>query len=170
MLLLSALIVAGAIVWAGLRVAGELRRARGDAAGARSLQIMTLLAPGLTTSDDPRALLQWQPIAATARKIFPEESAALDAAAGAMFPFSQEQLLAAHGRWTAQWLAWEHAHDAEFKLKAALAESELAASGGATLMRARCEAVEREKLDLYQRRYGEYIRVAKALQALQAPR
>jgi hypothetical protein len=32
--------------------------------------------------------------------------------------------------------------------------------------RARIEAIEREKLDLYQRRYEEYVRVAKALQML----
>ena len=34
------------------------------------------------------------------------------------------------------------------------------------LLRARLDAVEREKLDRYQRRYAEYVRVAKALQAL----
>ena len=33
-------------------------------------------------------------------------------------------------------------------------------------LRARLDAVEREKLDLYQRRYTDYVRVAKALQAL----
>jgi hypothetical protein len=35
-------------------------------------------------------------------------------------------------------------------------------------MRARLDAVESEKLDLYQRRYADYVRVAKALQALMA--
>jgi hypothetical protein len=38
--------------------------------------------------------------------------------------------------------------------------------GGSTVARARLEAVEQEKLDLYQRRYQDYVRVAKALQAL----
>ena len=47
-----------------------------------------------------------------------------------------------------------------------MAEQELAASGGSQVMRARVDAVEREKLDLYQRRYTEYVHVAKALQAL----
>jgi hypothetical protein len=36
-------------------------------------------------------------------------------------------------------------------------------------MRARLDAVEREKLETYQRRYEEYVRVAKALQALSGP-
>jgi hypothetical protein len=53
-------------------------------------------------------------------------------------------------------------------MKAAAAQAELLASGGSgtAAARARVDAVEREKLDLYQRRYGEYVRVAKALQAL----
>jgi hypothetical protein len=34
------------------------------------------------------------------------------------------------------------------------------------LARARLDAVEREKLELYQRRYEEYVRVSKALQSL----
>jgi hypothetical protein len=33
-------------------------------------------------------------------------------------------------------------------------------------LRARLDAVEQEKLEIYQRRYAEYVRVAKALQAL----
>ncbi len=170
LLILSALIVAGAVVWAALRIAGELARGRADAARGRTLDIMALMAPGLAASvADPRALLAWQPLATTARRVCPEEFAALDAAARARFPFSDDEVQAAHARWTSQWLAWEHAHDAEFKLKAAAAESELTASGGAPLMRARCDAVEREKIETYQRRYEEYIRVAKALQALQAP-
>jgi hypothetical protein len=34
------------------------------------------------------------------------------------------------------------------------------------VLRAKVDAIEREKLDAYQRRYEEYVRVAKALQAL----
>ena len=63
-------------------------------------------------------------------------------------------------------MSWERAHDAEFKLKAAAAEHDLGASGGSPVMRAKVDAIEREKLDAYQRRYEEYVRVAKALQAL----
>jgi hypothetical protein len=143
---------------------------RAELARRRTLDLVALLAPGVAAAvTDPRALLAWQPLAVTVRRLFPEEFAALDGAARATFPFTPEQLQAAHARWTAEWLAWEQAHDAAFKLKASEAEAALAASGGAALMRARCEAVEREKLDLYQRRYEEYIRMAKALQALQTP-
>jgi hypothetical protein len=34
------------------------------------------------------------------------------------------------------------------------------------MARARLDAIEGEKLDLYQRRYADYVRTAKALQAL----
>jgi hypothetical protein len=47
-----------------------------------------------------------------------------------------------------------------------VAEHELAASNGSPAARARVDAIEREKLDLYQRRYQDYVQVAKALQAL----
>jgi hypothetical protein len=168
--LASALIVAAAVGWAGMSIAAAIKASHVDPSRDRAVGLLSLLAPGIAAaSDDPRALLAWQPLAATARKMFPEAFAALDAAAGATFPFSKEQLQAAHSRWTAQWLAWEQRHDAESKLKAAEAEHAYAASGASPLMRARCDAVEREKLETYQRRYEEYIRVAKALQGLQAP-
>ena len=166
--LLAALIVAAAIGWAALHVVGELR-ARRDAAGSseRVAMLLTLFAPALAaTQQDPRAFLVWQPIAKAARQLFPEEFAALDRAMGASFPFPGERIEAAHSQWTADWLAWELAHDTEYKLKAAVAEHELAAQDGSGVARARLDAVEREKLDLYQRRYTEYVKTAKALQAL----
>ena len=167
LLIISALIIAAAIAWAGVQISAEIKAARGDAARSRLLQLMTSFAPALAAvTADPRALLVWQPLAASARKLFPADFAAIDAVAGTTFPFSNEQLQAAHDRWTAEWLAWERTHDAEFKLKASAAEVELSISGGAPLMRARLEAVEREKLELYQRRYEEYVRTAKALQTL----
>jgi hypothetical protein len=163
----AALIVAGAIVWAAEAIVRESRKAREDASRGRTAELLRTFAPGVAAAlSDPRALLAWQPLARTARQIFPDEFAALDRAAGGAFPFTQEQLEAAHSRWTTEWLAWERSHDAAFKLKAALVEDELASSGGSPLVRARLDAVEREKLDLYQRRYEEYIRIAKALQAL----
>lgn len=170
LLLVSALVIAAAVTLAGLRIAGELSACRAHATRGRVLKIMALFAHGIgAAAADPRALLIWQPLAATARKMFPEELASIDVAAGVTFPFSHDQLQAAHDRWTAEWLAWERTHDADFKLKAAAAENDLLASGGAPLMRARLEAVEREKLELYQRRYEEYVRAAKGLQALMRP-
>ena len=167
MILLSALIVAAAIGWAALQIVGEMRGPRGGPrSGERVATLLTLFAPALTAvQQDPRAFLVWQPMAKAARHLCPEEFAALDQAMGGTFPFSAEQIEAAHSQWTADWLAWELVHDTEYKLKATVAEQELLAQGG-KVARARLDAVEREKLELYQRRYAEYVRTAKALQAL----
>jgi len=166
-LLLSAVVVAGAVAWAGWWIAREARTAREEDARARVLRLIALFSPGIgAVLDDPRALLIWQPLAATARTLFPAEFAALDRAWGRSFPFGAEQIEAAHARWSADWLAWERTHDAEYKLKAAQIEAALAAEGGPALGRARLDAVEREKLDKYQRRYEEYARVSKALRTL----
>jgi hypothetical protein len=153
-----------AVVWAALRIVPALQASRDDAARERTLRLLALFAPGIAAAaQDPKALLTWQPIAAAARRLFAGEFAELDRAAGGRFPFGKDTLEAAHARWTTEWLAWERTHDAECKLKAATAEHELA---GSPLLRGRLDAIEREKLDLYQRRYEEYVRVAKALQDL----
>ena len=163
------MIVAGAVGWAAWQIAGELRAARDEALRGRSMMLLQLFTPGLAAvQTDPRALLVWQPLAKTARQLFPAEFATLDRAAGATFPFTADQLQAAHAQWTAEWLAWEYAHDADYKLKTALVEHEIGAQEASPLLRAKLDAVEREKLGLYQRRYQEYVRVAKALQALSA--
>src|SRR4051812_47920585 len=101
---------------------------------------------------DPRVLLTWQPLAKTLRARFAAEFAALDAAAGSTFPFSKDMLSAAHARWTTEWLAWEKAHDAAYKLKALAVQQELRGDAGSDLARAKIDAVEGEKLELYQRR------------------
>ena len=71
----------------------------------------------------------------------------------------------AHARWTTDWLAWERSHDVEFKRRAAAAQPEAGAPVTAAV-RAALDAIENEKLELYQRRYAEYVTVAKALQSL----
>ena len=167
-LLLSASILAAAVVWAAVRIVDEQRLAREAVARGRAMALLQIFAPALAAAQaDPRALLVWQPLAKSARQLFPEEFASLDHASGATFPFTSEQLQAAHSIWTADWLAWEQRHDAEFKLKAALIEHEVAGLGPSALGRAKIEAVEREKLELYQSHYRDYVRTAKALQALQ---
>jgi hypothetical protein len=171
-ILLAAVVVAGAIAWAGRQVVAELRAARASSgASDRVATLLTLFAPALTAAQqDPRAFLVWQPMAIAARQLFPDEFASLDRATGGTFPFSRDRIEAAHSQWTADWLAWELAHDTEYKLKAAIAQHELAgAPGGTAPVRARLDAIEREKLDLYQRRYADYVRTAKALQALITP-
>lgn len=140
-----------------------------DAADAddRVLQLLAIFAPAVAASArDPKALVAWHPLAAMARRLFPEAFAALDRAAGGAFPFSKDQAQNAHAQWTTDWLAWERSHDTEYKLKAAVIQREIAASGGSADARARLETIEAEKIESYQRRYEEYIRTARALQAL----
>jgi hypothetical protein len=133
----------------------------------RELSLAALFAPAMERAhDDPRVLLTWQPLAKTLRARFPDEFAALDAASGSTFPFSKDVLAAAHARWTTEWLSWEKAHDGTYKLKALAAQQELKSDSSPELGRAKLDAVEREKLELYQRRYEEYVRVGKGLQAL----
>jgi hypothetical protein len=165
-LLLSALIVAASIVWGCRLIAARIAALREADIQSRTLQMLETFAPAVGSAGDPRAILAWEPLARTARTLFPEELARIDRAAGVAFPFGGDRIQAAHAQWTADWLGWERTHDAEYKLKAAAVEDELARSEGSPLVRARLDAVEREKLDLYQRRYAEYVRVAKALQAL----
>jgi hypothetical protein len=165
-LLISALVVAAAVIWGARAIAREVARTREGSATPLTFQILRLFTPGLAAgADNVRALLVWEPLARTSRRLFPSEFEALDRAAGSTFPFSKDRIQAAHAQWTTEWLAWERAHDEEYKLKAAKMRDGLA-SGDQVLTRSSLEAVEREKLDLYQRRYEEYVRVAKALQAL----
>jgi hypothetical protein len=169
-ILVAALIVAGAVLWTGARMTAaiaSLREGRGAADDQRVAQIIALFTPGLTASaGDPRALLVWQPVAIAARQLFPKEFAAIDLAFGRTFPFTLDQLQAAHARWTTDWLEWERTHDGESKLKAAAIEEELGERPTSPYGRARLEAVEREKLERYQRRYEEYTRTSRGLQAL----
>jgi hypothetical protein len=163
--LLGSIIVAVAISWAAIMMTREIARVREAASRGRTLQLLELFASAIAAADaSPRALLVWQPIARAARQLFGDECATIDRAAGSMIPFSRDRIQAAHAQWTAEWLAWERAHDSEYKMKAAAAAEETL--GSAAAVRSRVEAVEREKLERYQRRYEEYIRVAKALQAL----
>jgi hypothetical protein len=166
-LLFSAAIVAAALLWGVAQIAGELRASREERIRGRALPIVQLFAPAIeAVQEDPRALLVWQPLARTVRQLYPVESAALDHATGGPFPFGREMMAAAHARWTADWLSWERTHDTDYKLKVAVVEDEANVSGGEALSRARLDAIEREKLALYQRRYEDYVRVAKALQAM----
>ena len=165
--LICALVVAGALCWGAQEIVRELRLSRAGAERGRALAVVALFAPArAATTADPRALLAWQPLAVAARQLCPGEFAALDRASGGTFPFAVDQIRAAHDQWTTEWLAWERSHDADYKLKAAIAEHELAEAGGSSIARGKLDAVEREKLDLYQRHYVEYVRTAKALQAL----
>jgi hypothetical protein len=117
---------------------------------------------------DPKQLLAWHPIAQISRTLFPAAFATLDSAAGSRFPFPNDVIERAHARVSSDWLAWEKAHDEEYRIKGAAAEQELARATGdaAPLARARLDRIQHEKIERYQQRYEEYVRTAKALQAL----
>jgi hypothetical protein len=160
---LAAVVLATAVIVSVGQIVTEMRAQREETRRARMMSIVALFGPAVSAvQDDPKALLVWQPLAATVRKLFPEECASLDAASGTSFPFNADVIAAAHARWTTDWLAWERTHDATYKMKTAAASQDVESPGG----RARLDAIEREKLDLYQRHYEEYVRVAKALQKL----
>lgn len=167
LLFVGVLIVAAAVGWSGVRIAQALEARRTEGAPLQTAQLLALFARGIDQArQDPRALLAWQPLATTARKLFPAEFAAIDAAGGGTFPFTIDQIQAAHARWSADWLTWERSHDGDYKLKAATAQEELGDRAATPYGRAWLEAIEREKLERYQQRYEEYTRVSKGLQAL----
>jgi hypothetical protein len=140
----------------------EIRRSREQATTAALLAMFATAA--MEARIDPRRLLAWQPAVAVARRLFGGAMKRLDLAAGGPFPFGESVAKDAHARWTASWLAWERAHDEEYKLKAVAAEASLAR--GEADARGRLAAIEREKLERYQQRYEEYVKVGKALAAL----
>lgn len=159
------LVVGAALAYLLWRIADQIQRQRREAA---LQQLLATFAPAAAAAhQDPKQLLVWQPLAQTSRKLFPDAFAALDAAAGGAFPFSKEQLKAAHSRCTADWLAWERAHDAEYAVKTAQVQDEIDRTQGpaSPLLRTRLAALEQQKLERYQQRYEEYIKTAKALAA-----
>ena len=167
---IAALIVAGAVGAAAAQLIAELKRGRDEQRRSRELSLAALFAPAIASvQDDPRTLLTWQPLARALRSRFTAEFTALDAASGSTFPFSKDLLASAHARWTTEWLTWEKAHDATYKLKALVAQQELQGEAGSAVGRGKLEAIDREKLELYQRRYEEYVRVGKGLKGLCEP-
>jgi hypothetical protein len=170
--ILVALAVATALIVRAIgRLASALERGNEARTRGRVLQLVVLFAPAIeSAATDPRAIVTWQPVAETARRLFPEEFSAIERTGAGRFPFGTDTIQQAHARCTADWLAWEKAHDATYKLKAAQAAahaSPLSDPAAVALARTQAEEIDREKLDLYQRRYEEYVRTAKALQALQ---
>ena len=159
------LLAAAALAFVLWRVGDELRRTRHQAA----LQhlIATFAPAAAAAHQDPKQMVVWYPFAQVSRKLFPDAFRELDAAAGGAFPFTKDQVKAAHSRWTAEWLAWERAHDAEYSVKTAQVQDEIDRVQGqpSPLLRTRLAAVEQQKLERYQQRYEEYIKTAKALAA-----
>lgn len=165
---LAILVGAGVIAWAVLRANRTSPVQSYEAAKNRQLAIVSAFAPAVAAAaHDPGVIATWQPLVQTARALFAEEFAAIERATGATFPFSSEMIRQAHARWTTEWLVWERSHDVEFKRRAAEAHPDPGAPMTAAT-RAALDAIENEKLELYQRRYAEYVQVAKALQSIGA--
>jgi hypothetical protein len=165
-LTLAVLVVAAVGGATGLLAVTTLRARRRD---AQILGLLGTFGPVVERAlQDPRVLLAWHPIAEEARRSFPEAFAAIDPSGTDRFPFSARQLEAAHARWSADWLAWERHHDAEYRQKIEAISNPSGQSGGAEsrLSQTRLESLEREKLERYQQRYEEYVQVSRALAAL----
>jgi hypothetical protein len=162
-LVFAALVAIAFSIW---RAGSILERRRRDETLQRLLA--TFAAAAASTQHDPAQLLVWYPVAQFSRKLFPDAFREIDESTGRAFPFTKNQVQAAHARCSSDWLTWERAHDAEYSLKTAEIQNEIEhASGHATsLLRTRLAAVEQQKLERYQQRYEEYVRTAKALAAL----
>jgi hypothetical protein len=163
---LAILAGAGVIAWSVVHRSRARPVPSDDAAKARRVALVSAFAPAVAAAArDPAVITAWQPIAAAARQLFPDDVAAIENATGAAFPFSKEIVRDAHARWTTDWLAWERSHDVEFKRRVAAATPDPAAPMTAAA-RAVLDAIENEKLELYQRRYAEYVQVARSLQVM----
>ena len=162
--IITVLLIAAAI---GVLIIVELRRARRERI---LLQLLATFGPAIAVgSKDPAMFVAWSRLAKTARVLFPESFASLDTSVVGRFPYSQEAIEGAHARWTADWLAWERQHDIEYKDKEATIEValEVASESEKRTLRSRLTAVSEEKLQTYQARYEEYIRIGKAITALE---
>jgi hypothetical protein len=159
------LVVGAALAYVLWRIRDAVERRRRE---ATIQQLLATFGPAAATvQNDPKQLLAWYPIAQASRKLFPDAFRELDAAAGGTFPFTKEQLQAAHARCSSDWLAWERAHDAEYALKIAQVQDDIdrAAGQASPLLRTRLAAIEQQKLERYQQRYEDYVKTAKALAA-----
>lgn len=151
----------------GFLIILELRQARRERI---LLHLLATFGPAIVTGrKDPEMFIAWSQLAETARALFPGSFRSFDAAVAGRFPFSQEVIEAAHARWTADWLAWERQHDIEYKNKAAVVEIalETASESDRPSLRAQLAVVTEEKLRTYQARYEGYVRIGKAIAALE---
>jgi hypothetical protein len=163
---MTAIVVGAVLALVLWRIADQVQRRRHD---ATIQQMLATFAPAaVAAQQEPKQLLVWYPIARASRKLYPDAFKSLDDASGGTFPFTKEQVKGAHDRCSADWLAWERAHDAEYALKVAEVQDQIDRAQGppSALLRTRLAALEQQKLERYQQRYEEYIKTAKALAAL----
>ena len=163
--LMLVLLFGGVVAAVGLAMTLYERRVRKQ---DHQEQLMAVLLTGSAAAiarAEPRELLAWGATAKTARRLFPDVVAELESRGGESFPIPKKVAEDAHAKWTAEWLAWEHHHDAEFRKRTSVLEAELQAAGQehAPDGHARIAALEDERLQSYQRRYEEYVQIGKGL-------
>jgi len=154
-----------------LTVAVAAERIRREHRRQHHEQLIVLLLTGIgpaVARAAPRELLAWKRVSDTVRQLFPKAVASIEEADGKSFPLTRNIIEDAHARWTAEWLAWERGHVAEYTHRTATLEAELETSGDqqSSSGRARLAALDDEKLQTYQQRYEEYIRIGNGLIAL----
>ena len=134
------------------------------------LRLAVTFAPAIANArKNPSAFVAWSGIASRVRKLFPEEFRQLDSAGNGRFPFSRDLIDAVHAQWTTEWLTWERQHDLEYKQRTQSLELESEGLDGRSseIIRSRIEVIEQEKLQRYQERYEEYVRIGKAIADLE---
>lgn len=163
--LVLVLLFGGVVAAIGLAMTVYERRVRKQ---EHQEQLMAVLLTGSAAAiarAEPRELLAWQATAKTARRLFPDIVAEIESKGGESFPIPIKVMEDAHAKWTAEWLAWECHHDADFRKRSSVLEAELQRAGQEHTPdgHARIAALEDEKLQSYQRRYEEYVQVGKKL-------
>ena len=134
------------------------------------LRLAVTFAPAIANArKNPNAFVAWSGIARRVRKLFPEAFHQLDSAGNGRFPFSRDLIEAVHAQWTTEWLTWERQHDLEYKQRTQSLELESEGLEGRSseIIRSRIEVIEQEKLQRYQERYEEYVRIGKAIADLE---
>ena len=149
-------------------VAERARREHRRQHGERLIALLLASVGPAVARADGRELLGWRRVAAALRGLLPEAVREIERRSGESFPFPRKVVEDAHARWTAEWLAWERAHDIRFRQRTSALEAELRESGesGTASGQARLAALDDEKLQAYQRRYEEHVRVGRELEAL----
>ena len=166
MLALSIVLSLFVLVCCGVALVLTVRRRNRD---QTLIALFGLFAPvAARAMVEPSELIAWSDTAQAARRAFPDLFQELDRASEGSFPFSRDLIESAHAKWTSDWLAWEQEHDFTYKHRINEIEHELqdASTEKATSLRASLEATEQEKLQAYQQRYEEYVRIGKAISEL----
>ena len=162
---LLVLLFGGVVAAIGLAMTVYERRVRKQEHKEQLMAVLLTASAAAIARAEPRELLAWQSTAKTVRRLFPDVVAELESKGGESFPIPRKVAEDAHAKWTAEWLAWESQHDAEFRKRTSVLEAELKAGGHEHSPdgHARIAALEDEKLQSYQRRYEEYVQVGKGL-------